>query len=195
MNSHTSQLRLSDHVIGLSLTSLFYFLGYSAVHLSISPLQNSFNLQGLSFASLVYLPHGVRVLTIWLYGWWGALYLLPASLISAVFYSKDFEMAAQATALSTLAVMAAFLVAQRMRLGAFYKPGQSVLWHDLLLVGALAAGFNAVFLSLLRTGEAFRFESAIFVGDILGFVVVKLCLLAFFRCLRKRANKPDSDAR
>ena len=62
---------------------LAYILCHGVTTLVVSPLQSAILPDVTIFASLVYLPHGVRVLSTWAYGWKAIPALAVGASISA----------------------------------------------------------------------------------------------------------------
>jgi len=69
---------IKDLLYTFSLISFVYIITFSLTFGFIFPLQQLL-LSGVSAkVGLLFLPHGVRVLTLYFYGWRGMLYLIPA---------------------------------------------------------------------------------------------------------------------
>jgi len=69
---------LNTHVMNATIVMALYVLSFQLVEFLVVPFQNAFTAS--EFASLLFLPHGVRVLTVILYGARsGFIYLLVAS--------------------------------------------------------------------------------------------------------------------
>lgn len=140
-----------------------------------------------NFTSLVFLPHGVRVLAAWLYGWRSTLYLMPGVAVGHLYlYGLYMDtglafgwiagLACAPLAFTLLHVAGLDLRPSRRR--------RRTHWRDILLVGGVASVFNSGF-SGLAYGNDLATMSARFVGDIMGTLVCLLLLMAAFR-LRDR---------
>ena len=77
---------LNTHVMNATIVLALYVLSFQLVEFLVVPFQSTFTAS--EFASLLFLPHGVRVLTVILYGARsGFIYLLVASAL--VLFSSD----------------------------------------------------------------------------------------------------------
>lgn len=135
-----------------------------------------------NFTSLIFLPHGVRVLSAWLYGWQSSLYMLPGVIV-AYLYLYGFYIDAGLAAGHVVGLICAPLAFTLLRAaGMDLRPSRRrrTHWRDMLLVGAVASVFNSGF-----SGLAYRNDlatmSARFVGDIAGTLVCLLLLMGAFR--------------
>lgn len=140
----------------------------------------------LNFTSLVFLPHGVRVLSAWLYGWRSLLYLAPGVTVGHL-YLYGFQMDAGLAGGWIVGLACAPLAFTLLRAaGMDLRPSRRrrTHWRDILLVGAVASVFNSAF-SGLAYGNDLQTMSARFVGDIAGTLVCMVLLMAAFR-LRDR---------
>ena len=98
----------------LVVVVVIYWATYGVVAKIFTPLQAQF-VSNSDLASLLFLPHGVRVLTCVVYGTrWGAAYLLIATVVTSVFYGTtvDHEFFTQLLliAIGALSVPAAFIL-------------------------------------------------------------------------------------
>ncbi|MEY4697536.1 MAG: hypothetical protein RIT14_1964, partial [Pseudomonadota bacterium] len=143
------------------------------------------------FTCILFLPHGVRVLTAWLFGWKSILMLIPGSLSVMIWlYGGLGGLTVMDLAAAFLGVAcAAFAFWAMARLGFDYRvsrrsvtgkaPGRAGGWRDVLVVGGLASVMNAFGGAYLFQHDLFN-ASARFVGDILGlFVAMYVLMLAF----------------
>ena len=180
-------LSLVDHALGLLAIAVLYFGSFSAVLFLVEPAQQSLESVGIFYGHLIFLPHGIRILVVWLYGWWGALYLLPVIVLTTVVYTPGYEITVSMMVLATASVVAvvlSFLICRALGLLPFAFEAVSASRKELLLVGSVAAGLNAV-LHWLVLPNASRFDfSAIFIGDILGLLLMLTLLMLSFRAAR-----------
>ena len=71
---------MKDAFLTLLIVSVAYIVTFSLTFGFVFPLQQLL-LSGISTqVGLLFLPHGVRVLTLYFYGWRGMFYLLPVEL-------------------------------------------------------------------------------------------------------------------
>lgn len=139
-------------------------------------------------ASLVFLPHGIRIIAAWLYGWSAVFYILPGAYIT---HLARFE---EKTALSlsellgpifgVLCASFCFSVIARMGHDLRFESGNHINWRDIILVGALASVINSAGTNLVY-GNSLHITAGYFVGDILGMITVMFILMLSFRLHRK----------
>lgn len=140
-----------------------------------------------NFGSLIFLPHAVRILAAWLYGWRSAPLLLPAVAGEHLFlYGLDEMTLAQGTVTlaSVICGPLAFDVLAALGLDLRRGTGRKVKWPDLVLVGTGAAAINSLCSALFLDHDLMT-TSAWFLGDVIGLIVVLLLMRGFFT-LRRR---------
>ena len=149
-----------------------------------------------SLASVLFLPHAVKVLSVWLLGPKAFLALFPAELfISYLFFRYDFD---SATLLlialwGSASAVIAFEFLRLMNLAVYPKNTASINWRSLVFAGCLASFFNSVGGTYLkREGlaptEIFELLSRYLIGDIGGllFCLIGLMLILRYRRLMQR---------
>lgn len=154
----------------------------------IGPLQSRLLPElGLPIA-LIYLPHGVRVLTAWLYGWVSIPLLIPAIALNyCLLMGNPFQSSATLLAIS-LSSASAFLAFSLLRL-----IGQSASSREIrpdsarivLLAALLASLFNSAVPGALYglRGDALV---VFLVGDVTGAFLLMIILMLVFRWWRLR---------
>ena len=163
----------------------------------ITPLQSRFIPEITAFASLVYLPHGVRVLSTWLAGRMAFLPLFfGAFLAELLFTPADVSRVTDPVILVSLVVGAssAVLAFELLRLlGYNLYAGRKlrIHWKWLLLVGMLASVINSIGQSLVFAGlilpeRVFAVVMTYAIGDLIGLIVTTFVLMFFFRWIRLR---------
>lgn len=161
----------------------------------VTPLQMMAIGEITAFASLLYLPHGVRVLVTWLYGWKAVPVLaVSAALCEYLFTPLPFEQIISPTMLLSFAVGAcsAYLSFEVFRIsGVDLYAGQvrRMAWKWLLLVGAVASVLNSVGQTIVFAGLIFPGDfSAVLVvyavGDLIGLAVSMMLMMLIFRYIR-----------
>ena len=183
-----------------SVVILAYVLAHGLTALLITPMQSRLMPELTIFASLAYLPHGVRVLSTWLLGKRAFLPLfLGAFLSEALFTPAEISTPTQPLILLSIAVGAASapLAFEAMALaGRRVYAGQraQIHWKWLLLAGALASVINSAGQSLVFSGHILPDDSvavvAIYaVGDLIGLIATTLALMLVFRWIRLFLNR------
>ncbi|MBL3701206.1 hypothetical protein GI582_00725 [Sulfitobacter sp. BDSS02] len=174
-----------------------YVLAHGLTAMLITPLQSRFIPEITVFASLVYLPHGVRVLSTWLAGRMAFLPLFfGAFLAELLFTPADVSRVTDPVILVSLVVGAssALLAFELLRLlGYNLYAGRKlrIHWKWLLLVGMLASVINSIGQSLLFAGlilpeRVFAVVMTYAIGDLIGLIVTTFVLMFFFRWIRLR---------
>jgi len=175
------------HLLITVLLSLCYALSFEAVKILSNPVQELLGLANPQ-ASLLFFPHGIRVIAAYLFGWRSVAYLFPVKLYYATWVFPEAELAAQAvTALTAQAgcVIAFVCIA---KLGIIDRDWTSTImtWKSLLLCGCAAAVFNALLVFLLSNYSSVAIAKH-FLGDIAGHAAVMAIFMAGFRAWRLRA--------
>ena len=137
--------------------------------------------------SVLFLPHGIRVLAVYFLGWRGLLYLLPSSYLmwATSVYGNSIDLAV----LSPVASLVVVYVAVRM-VKTFTESRSTdafgFLWKECLAIAAIASVFNGIVLSILH-GSSFNWILIIGYssGDMAGQIVLLLLLIAFMKISRK----------
>jgi len=168
-----------------------YFGSYSLVLLIIEPAQHMLNPTSIFYGYLIFLPHGIRILTIWLYGFWGAAYLLPVVVLTSAVYQPEFEITWPMILLASISITSAvvsFAICRAAGLLLRLAEAAKSTWRDLLIVGSVAAALNAFLHWLVLPSASSLDFSAIFVGDILGLILMLALMMISYRFLRKLSN-------
>ncbi|WP_347821604.1 hypothetical protein [uncultured Planktomarina sp.] len=152
-----------------------------------------------AYIGLFFLPHGVRILTLYFYGWRGMFYLLPASLLMLILSENQ-------TGLSLLSpivsVPCCYLGVQFVRI--LFSDTISVSfaikdWKLMFWGGVVGSIFNGFGLTLLnQTYKSTVDNSALLlevmgfvVGDVLGLIFCLLSIVYLFRMIRFIKIVPD----
>nr|WP_175583708.1 hypothetical protein [Salipiger sp. HF18] len=166
----------------------------------ITPVQALLLPDVTDFASLAYLPHGVRVLATWLLGPIAFVPLaLGAFLSELMFTPSDVSQATQPVILlSIVAGAAASPLAFEMMRGfgfnLYARRPRRGHWKWLLLVGWIASFTNSlaqstIFSQSILPGEAVTVLVIYAIGDLIGLVVTTLLLMMLFRRMRLSAAR------
>ncbi|MDC1399816.1 hypothetical protein N8306_04825 [Yoonia sp.] len=167
------------------LVSLAYVVAFLITLYGLQPIQAAYTPGLAEYASLMFLPHGVRVLTAWLFGWSSIFLIAPAALYThwLIFGSDGFSALGVAGAVSGV-------VAAPLCFWLFFKLGFDVKatakrplnWRDVMLVGCFASLVNTA-------GIGYAFEHnlgtmiAYLIGDITGLFVCMFVLMIIFKLM------------
>jgi hypothetical protein len=172
-----------------------YVLAFGLTALVVTPAQRVFLPEVTVFASLVYLPHGVRVLTTWAYGWKAVPALIAGSSLSSWLFrsSEDLNFLELALIESILIGSAsAFIAFELARFAGynFYFGGSKKLrWKGMIAVGALSSVINSLGQTLVYSGlidleKIVGLWAVYAVGDMIGLILCMVVLMLVFRWSR-----------
>ncbi|WP_037296191.1 hypothetical protein [Roseobacter sp. AzwK-3b] len=179
----------NDILIAMLVTVLFVSFALLSFQIN-SAFRSSTDVDIQKHATLIYLPHGVIVLTAWLYGWKSVAYLFPGQLITHILYwgpenfysSRYFDLVAGAC-IGYVGVLVAVYVLENKKAVFTKRP-----WVEILLAGVIAALVNAAIKSLaysVTVPELFEILS----GDLIGLLLLMFGLLLIFKVERRlRSN-------
>ncbi|WP_422071386.1 hypothetical protein [Tranquillimonas rosea] len=174
-----------------------YVLCHGLVALLVTPLQTRLLGDVTAFASLLYLPHGVRVLATWYWGWLAALPLcLGAFLAELLFSSTPIGTITHPVLLGSILMGAVsapltFELFRRFNTPLGRHGSRQVRWTGLIAAGAVSSVINSVGQTLIFGGlilsEQFLSVLVLYaLGDLLGLVVCMVFMMLVFRHLRTR---------
>ncbi|KIC26758.1 hypothetical protein [Leisingera sp. ANG-M6] len=161
----------------------------------VTPVQGLFLPEVTVFASLVYLPHGVRVLAVWLLGWRAVLPLAAGAFLSELIFTDAGvrqvmeSVLLQSIAVSAVSAFAAFEIARMFGWNLYAGQQRRIAWTSLLAVGALASlinssGQSVVFSGLIFPEDQLPVMAVYAAGDLIGLAVCMLALTLIFRWFR-----------
>ena len=188
---------LSEHWLGISI--LVYLLTFVVWRYLILPLELSLTNENAIFASFLFLPHAVRVLSAWLLGPKSLIAMIPAgvavSLIGGASPSQGYELI-QEVILATFSASSAVMAFELMRfckIDAYPKDEGIVSWRTILFGGVLASIINSLGSTWLYSGffapsELMEVITRFILGDTLGLLFGMLIIMLIFRQLRQMAQ-------
>ena len=172
-----------------------YVLCHGITAFVVKPVQELFIPHVTIFASLIYLPHGVRVLATWMMGWRAIIPLFTGSYLSNLLLTSNEVRAVtdpvilQSVTVGALSAYVAFGFMKASGRDIAANGGRIMDWKWLLIVGAIASVVNSVGQSIVYSGlilpdEALATLATFAVGDLVGLAVNMFVLLLIFRWLR-----------
>jgi hypothetical protein len=188
---------LSEHWLGISI--FVYLLTFVVWRYLILPLELSLTNENAIFASFLFLPHAVRVLSAWLLGPKSLIAMIPAgvavSLIGGASPSQGYELI-QEVILATFSASSAVMAFELMRfckIDAYPKDEGIVSWRTILFGGVLASIINSLGSTWLYSGffepsELMEVIIRFILGDTLGLLFGMLIIMLIFRQLRQMAQ-------
>lgn len=168
--------------------SAAYLLASSLTLYFIYPIQLKLVPEFPSFASLLYLPHGVRVLAAWLLGWRSIIAMMPGAFIAQYYwvYTRDVDILFFGIlGIGLLVAPIAFGLFRKFGLDAEAQVGRAPRWQWVMGVGVLASLLNSSMTNLVLGTTGIN-NLAFLIGDVFGLFFLVLILILFFRQLRAR---------
>lgn len=176
----------------------FTYLGLYLIQVNfILPLEKTYFGNLTEYASLLFLPHAVRVIAAWLLGPKAILALFPASVISLHFYEP---ISAQGLGFylyilfSSASAIIAFEFLKLMKIDIYPRGERMSSWRNVLFAGFLASFFNSLggvyFIEAIPDTDAlFELIFRFIIGDVLGLLFSMFVLMILFRYYRYFENK------
>lgn len=176
--------------------ALAFVAAYGIVAMIVTPIQSIFLPEITAYASLVFLPHGVRILSTMYFGWKAVLPLTVGAWASGLIFTPDrVSYLPDVLALASLLVGAAcaFISFEVFKVFGknyyFTSRSQATHWKQLIFVGLLASGLNSlgqvvVHSDYIDPSAFIRVTATYAVGDTIGLIVMVLLLMLFFRWVR-----------
>lgn len=175
---------------------LSYCVCFFLVAFIVTPVQTALNLSQTDYASLVFLPHGVRVLSLWLFK---ERAVIPLFLAHLFVYSLFWWIGESAFAnlglvlVGTFCAPIAFVLVRATGIDISAKNTKLVHWRTILLIGFLASIINSIGNSFLLSPTIhpslhLSTAATYLIGDTIGVLVVLFILLFSFRLLRQAKN-------
>lgn len=143
-------------------------------------------------ATLIFLPHGVKIVAAWLFGWRALAYLAPALALRVVEGGMIDVSTAEFVVMSAFLMASAPLAFSVMRSFGIDVIGDRALsmnWRVVLFVGMVSSGMNAVAIHVIGYQELPAQQHLpgmmrIVVGDMVGLFVVLAVLMLGARWAR-----------
>ena len=173
--------------------SVAYITAYSLVLGFVSPLQQMLFSNVILEVSLLFLPHGIRVMSFWFFGWRAAIYLLPAAyLMMVVSAQAGISLDLWSPLGNILACLVGFLFAKAVFPDLASKRGMPN-WKYFGIIALFSSAFNSVGMTALHTHDLnLLIATGYVIGDMAGFFVCFLILMYAFRFARLLANANDA---
>ena len=187
--------KFTQHWLGI--TTLAYLVTFVIWRYLILPFEISLTNENAIFASFLFLPHAVRVLSAWLLGPKSLIAMIPAgiavSLIGGASPPQGYELLLEVI-LATFAASSAVMAFEFMRLckiDAYPKDAGIVSWRTVLFGGVLASIINSLGSTWLKSGY---FDAALIIevitrfilGDVMGLIAGMLAIMFVARYMRKQ---------
>ena len=175
---------MQTHILRILVLSSAFTFSYFVTTLLPT---NWGDISAVQSASLIFLPHGIRVIAAWLYGWTSVLYLLP---IQAYLHWARVDLVGADLGVILMPVFGlicvplVFEIAARLGTDMRLSAGYITSWRNVVAVGGVASVINAVGSNAI-TGNSMQTMIFYLIGDIMGMLVLITATMLFFRMLRK----------
>lgn len=187
-------MNIREELNRILFIALTYIIALSVVTMVVAPVQRMFIPEVTLFAALIFPPHGVRVLSAWLFGWRSFVYLYLATTIAHFVLTPsaplEFKSFISWTITSGCAAFSfTLLKSLKFEVSADIARIQKDAWKRLMIVGFVSSILNSIGHNLLFAGQILPENSvktllAFMIGDTLGTFVAFFALMLIFRALR-----------
>jgi len=187
MRSVLDSTRLSEFAV----IALAYFVGYLCVDYIVAPVQYLYLSRDFTVGSLLFIPHGIRVLAVWLCGSRAILHLIIAEFLCTVLlWQPDVALSASLGS-SLVGGLCVYLTFELFRLAGIElrpdgKDSALTNWKSLILLASIASVFNSVgkqifFGGLAPLADEVLILAMFWIGDTLGTFACLLLLIGIRR--------------
>jgi hypothetical protein len=187
MRSVLEYARLNDFLI----IALAYIVGYLVVDFIVAPVQYLYLSRDFTVGSLMFIPHGIRVLAVWLCGSRAILPLIIAELFCTVILWQPDVAISTSLGSSMVGGLCVYLTFEVFRLAGIEmrpdgKDSALTNWRSLILLASIASVFNSVgkqifFGSLVPLADEILILGIFWVGDTLGTFACLILLIGIRR--------------
>jgi hypothetical protein len=187
MRSLVEYTRLNEFVIIV----LAYIVGYLVVDFIVAPVQYLYQSRDFTVGSLLFIPHGIRVLAVWLCGSRAILPLIIAELFCTVILWQPDVALSTSLGSSMVGGLCVYLTFEVFRLSGIEmrpdgKDSALTNWRSLILLASIASAFNSVgkqifFESLAPLADQVLIIAVFWIGDTLGTFACLLLIIGIRR--------------
>ena len=177
-----------------AVIALAYIVGYLLVDYIVAPIQYLYLSRDFTVGSLLFVPHGIRVLAVWLCGSRAILPLIIAELFCTVLLWQPDVAISTSLGSSMVGGICVYLTFELFRLAGIEmqpdgKDSALTNWKSLILLASIASVFNSVgkqifFESLAPLTDEILILAMFWVGDTLGTFACLLLLIGIRRRFR-----------
>ena len=177
-----------------AVIALAYIVGYLLVDYIVAPIQYLYLSRDFTVVSLLFVPHGIRVLAVWLCGSRAILPLIIAELLCTVLLWQPDVAISTSLGSSMVGGICVYLTFELFRLAGIEmqpdgKDSALTNWKSLILLASIASVFNSVgkqifFESLAPLTDEILILAMFWVGDTLGTFACLLLLIGIRRRFR-----------
>jgi hypothetical protein len=187
MRSLIEYTRLNEFVIIV----LAFIVGYLVVDFIVAPVQYLYLSRDFTVGSLLFIPHGIRVLAVWLCGSRAILPLIISELTCTVLLWQPDVAISTSLGSSMVGGLCVYLTFEVFRLAGIEmrpdgKDSALTNWRSLILLASIASVFNSVgkqifFGSLTPLADEILILGIFWIGDTIGTFACLLLLIGIRR--------------
>ena len=187
MRSIIEFARLNEFVV----ITLAYIVGYLVVDFIVAPVQYLYLSRDFTVGSLLFIPHGIRVLAVWLCGSRAILPLIIAELLCTTMLWQPNVATSTSLGSSMVGGLCVYLTFEVFRLAGIEmrpdgKDSALTNWRSLILLASIASVFNSVgkqifFGGLAPLADEILILGIFWIGDTLGTFACLLLLMGIRR--------------
>jgi len=177
---------MRDTLTTCVIVSFAYIISYSLTSGFVYPIQTTLLPEVSEKTGLLFLPHGVRIITIYYLGWRAVFYLLPGSYLMwfLTVYGDNVRLDIYAPIVS---LVACYIGLKLTEFVAFMRPSALDLaaWKYLIVAGVIGSVCNGIGLTALQHNAEFSLNVLGYViGDVAGLFASLTILMYVFKFLR-----------
>lgn len=178
---------MQDRLQTFIILSFTYIISYALTSGFVYPLQTTLLPNVSDKTGLLFLPHGIRILSIYFFGWQAILFLLPSSYLMWFLsvYSDGLDLSFYQPIISLVACYAGVKFVEIL----FSIRPQTLdltAWKFLLIAGLLGSIFNGIGLTFSQHEADFSWHILGYViGDVAGLMTSLVILIYIFRFSRQ----------
>ena len=171
-----------------------FVLAYALVDFVVEPIQHQFVSSSVMAGSLLFIPHGIRVLSVWLCGARALLPLIAAEFLGGIFLWQPDVGLDVLFGSSMVGGLGVYLTFEVFRLAGIEmrpdgKDSALTNWKSLILLASIASVFNSIgkqifFGSLAPLTDEIISITMFWIGDTLGTFACLLLLIGIRRRFR-----------
>ena len=169
MRSLIEYTRLNEFVIIV----LAYIVGYLVVDFIVAPVQYLYLSRDFTVGSLLFIPHGIRVLAVWLCGSRAILPLIISELLCTVLLWQPDVAISTSLGSAMVGGLCVYLTFEVFRLAGIEmrpdgKDSALTNWKSLILLASIASVFNSIGKQIFFGSLAPLTDEIISIGNVLG---------------------------
>jgi hypothetical protein len=176
---------MNEHLMNLLIVSVAFIIAFSLTLGFVFPLQRILLANVPITISLLFLPHGVRILAFYFYGWKAIFYILPASLLMTyITASTGVPLELELSVVSTVACYVGYKLGTLIMSDDESNFGKHK-WKFFLFVGSVSSVVNGAAHSVYKeASNPLTMTLGYIIGDMAGLMLAFYMLIIAFRIAR-----------